>query len=117
MTSLDSLLSISKAETFADAATGVDEFRQAQMKKFFETAWAGPLFVYYALRGKIGPVERGLLMLLGASIIYKNFQESNIAKIVAPVAQVALPAFNSIMQAEDIQEAIMDEDDFAGGMS
>lgn len=57
------------------AANVIEDFRKRQAVRLSNVYIFGPMMLWYAYRGKLTKIERGLLLLMGASSMYLSYQD------------------------------------------
>lgn len=71
------------------ALIAIEKFKKSQAVRILDVAVIGPLMIYYGYKGKLGPVERSLLILMGGGTIIYNYQNFKKNKTMGPVVQQA----------------------------
>lgn len=71
------------------AVQSIEKFKKSQAVRFLDIAFIGPVMMYYGIKGKLGPIERTLLLLMGAGTIVYNYQNYKKNKTMGPVIQQA----------------------------
>jgi len=69
----------------------IEMFSKSQLVRFMDVTVLGPLMLYYAYKGKLSPLERGVLALIGAgTVIYngRNFLKNRNVLSGAAVSQL-----------------------------
>jgi len=50
----------------------IEKFSKSQMARFFDVSVIAPLMMLYAFKGKLNPIERSVLGLIGAGIMINS---------------------------------------------
>lgn len=69
----------------------IEQFSKSQIVRFFDISVIGPILLYYAFKGKLNPIERSVLALIGVgTVVYngRNFLKNR--KIMSSPDLVAL---------------------------
>lgn len=114
MSMLEELYSLKDVRSIDEAAMTIDEFRQTQAKKIFESAWAAPILAYYAWKGKIGTIERGVLFLIALTILYRYYKDSRAPQLLETMQAQVMPIMAPMVQTESV---LLNEDEYMGGLA
>ena len=71
------LTELAQSATSGDAdvmLNAIEKFSKGQMVRFFDITVIGPIMLYYAYKGKLSPIERMILGLIGGGTVIYNFR-------------------------------------------
>lgn len=89
-TSLFSDLVKSIKDGNADVALqSIEKFKKSQAVRVMDVAVIGPLMIYYGVKGRLGPIERTLLILMGGGTIVYNYRNYIKNKSMHPIVEQA----------------------------
>ena len=72
---VNDMLDLASSATTGEAdimLQAVEKFSKSQMVRFFDISVIGPLLLYYAYKGKLNPIERTVLGLIGLGTVAYN---------------------------------------------